>query len=59
MRRPSGVLLFSRVPSFAALDELLGFNHWVKAKAKAEAKAKAKAKFEAGAGKAAAETGGN
>ncbi|UOF16199.1 hypothetical protein IEQ11_05990 [Lysobacter capsici] len=48
MRRPSGVLLFSRVPSFAALDELLGFNHWVKAKAKAEAKAKAK--FEAGAG---------
>ncbi|WND80298.1 hypothetical protein [Lysobacter capsici] len=25
VRRPSGVLLFSRVPSFAALDELRGF----------------------------------
>ena len=25
VRRPSGVLLFSRVPSFAALDELRDF----------------------------------
>jgi hypothetical protein len=34
VRRPSGVLLFSRVPSFAALDELRGFV--LKARAKTE-----------------------
>ncbi|MFQ6310650.1 hypothetical protein, partial [Lysobacter capsici] len=36
VRRPSGVLLFSRVPSFAALDELRDF--WLKPKPKPKPK---------------------
>jgi len=45
-RRPSGVLVLTRVRYFAALDELRGF--WLKQKQKPKSKSKSKSKLKSG-----------